>query len=54
MKRKTAIITLELVDESIEETDKKIAQELLNWFQEDAVSIPWVKNIKEITVRNAC
>ncbi|NWF86432.1 hypothetical protein HXY32_01230 [Candidatus Bathyarchaeota archaeon] len=53
MKRKTVIITFELVDESIEETDKRIAQELLNWFQEDAVSIPWVKNIKDITVKNA-
>lgn len=53
MKRKTVIITLELVDESIEETDKRIAQELLNWFQEDVVSIPWVKNIKDIAVKNA-
>jgi hypothetical protein len=50
MKKKKAIITFELVDESLEETDKKIAQELLDWLQEDNVLIPWVKTIKNITV----
>jgi hypothetical protein len=52
MKRKSAIITVELVDESIEETDEKIKQELLDWFREDATSIPWVKNVKDITVKD--
>jgi len=51
MRRKRAIITVELIDESIEETDEKIVQELLDWFQEDAISIPWVKDVKEITVK---
>jgi hypothetical protein len=52
MKRKTAIITIELVDESIEETNEKIKQELLDWFQEDSTSIPWVKNVKNITMKD--
>jgi hypothetical protein len=51
MKRKRAIITVELVDESIEETDEKIERELLDWFREDAISIPWVKDVKDITVK---
>jgi len=52
MKRKRATITVELVDESIEEPNKKIAQELLEWFHEDAVSIPWVRDVKDITVED--
>jgi len=52
VKRKSAIITVELVDESIEETNKKIEQELLDWLREDATSIPWVKNVKDITVKD--
>jgi len=52
MKRKKAVITVELVDESIEEADEKIARELLDWFREDVISIPWVKNVKDITVKD--
>ena len=52
MKRKRAIITVELVDESIEEADEKIERELLDWFREDAISIPWVKDVKDITERH--
>ena len=50
--KKNAIITVELVDESIVETDEKIEEEFLNWFQEDAISIPWVKAVKDITVKD--
>jgi len=52
MKKKRAIITLELVDESIEEENDKIKQELLKWLREDATFIPWVKNIKNVIVEN--
>ena len=52
MKRKRAIITVELVDESIGEADEKIERELLEWFREDAISIPWVKDVKDITVKD--
>jgi hypothetical protein len=50
MRKKKAIITFDLVDESIEETARKIEQELFDWFQENATSIPWVKSVKAITV----
>jgi hypothetical protein len=50
MKRKKATITVELVDESIKEADEKIVAELLKWFREDAIAIPWVKEVKNITV----
>ena len=52
MKRKKAIITVELVDESIAEADEKIAQELLDWFREETISIPWVKDVEDITVKD--
>ena len=53
MKRKKAIITFELVDESVEETDKRIEEELRNWLQEDAVTIPWVRDVKDVTMKSA-
>jgi hypothetical protein len=51
MKKKMAIIMFELIDESMEERNEKIVQELRNWFREDAVFIPWTKEIKGITVQ---
>ena len=52
MKRKKAVIIVELVDESSEEENSKIAQELLDWLREDSVSIPWVRNVEDVTVKN--
>jgi hypothetical protein len=52
MRRKKAIITVELVDESIGEKDEKIEHELLDWFRENASFIPWAKNVKNITVKD--
>jgi len=52
MKRKKAIITVELVGESVEESNEKIARELLDWFREDVISIPWVKDVKDIAVND--
>lgn len=51
MKKKIATITVELVDESILEEDGKIKQELFEWFTETTI-IPWVKNVKDITVKD--
>jgi hypothetical protein len=51
MKKKMAIILFELVDESMEERNEKIVQELQNWFCEDTVSIPWVKEVRGVTVK---
>lgn len=51
MKKKMAIVMFELVDESMEERNEKIVQELRKWFREDAVSIPWIKEIRDIIVK---
>jgi hypothetical protein len=49
---KKATIVLELVDESVEEKNEKIASDLLSWLREEAVFIPWVKNVKDITIED--
>lgn len=46
-----AIIVVELVDESIGESNEKIVQELYDWLRKDAISIPWVKDVRDITVK---
>jgi len=51
MKRKMAIITVELVDESIEDTNENIAKELIAWFREEPVMMPWVKQVRSVAVR---
>ena len=51
MNKKMVVIVFELVNESLEERNEKVVQELRNWFHEDAVSIPWVKGIRDITVK---
>lgn len=52
MKRELAIVKVELIDENITERNEKIVQELLSWFQEDIISIPWVKDVKDIAVKD--
>jgi len=51
IKRKLAVIVVELVDETVEERNDVIKQQLVEWFQEDAVSIPWVKELKSIVIQ---
>ncbi|MEM3641286.1 MAG: hypothetical protein QXQ94_05985 [Candidatus Bathyarchaeia archaeon] len=51
MKKKKAIITVELVAESAVEDNGRIVQELLDWFREDAIYIPWVKDVKDVVVK---
>jgi hypothetical protein len=51
LKRKKAVIIVELVDESAEVSNDDIAKDLMNWFREDAVSVPWVKDVKGVTVK---
>jgi hypothetical protein len=50
---KKAIITVELVDESLEHSNNAIAEELLRWFMEEALTAPWVKEIKKIVLQDA-
>jgi len=35
----------------LEERNEKTLQELRNWFYEEAVCIPWTKEIKDIIVK---
>jgi len=50
MSGKRAVIIAELVDESLQERREKIVQELLEWFR-DVVCVPWIKEVKDITVK---
>ena len=50
---KKAIITVELVDESLGNSNNAIAKELRKWFMEEALPPPWVKEIKKIVVQDA-
>ena len=50
MKRKKAVITVELVNESIAVSNSTIAEEMLTWFRDEAVPAPWVKEVKRVTV----
>lgn len=50
MGRMLAVITVELVDESVGEKVDAIKRELLEWFEEDCFFIPWVKRVKKIVV----
>jgi hypothetical protein len=51
MKRKMAVITVELVDESIEDTNENIAKELITWFREELLMMPWVRQVRTVAVR---
>jgi hypothetical protein len=48
---KMAIITVELVDESVEISNGAIREEMLKWFRDEAVPAPWVKEIKTVAVQ---
>jgi len=52
MSRRKAIITVELIDESIQEADETITSELFDWFSEDNNVIPWVKGVKQIVLKD--
>ncbi|MGB9854207.1 MAG: hypothetical protein ACPLRY_05310 [Candidatus Bathyarchaeales archaeon] len=51
MKGKIAVITIELLDESSENTDEEIRRELTRWFQEDAFLMPWAKEVRSIIIK---
>ncbi|MEM3752052.1 MAG: hypothetical protein QXM65_03720 [Candidatus Bathyarchaeia archaeon] len=52
MKVKRAVITVELVPESLSEDNKKIVSELVSWFREENALIPWIKSVKEVVVKD--
>jgi len=47
---KKAVITFELVDESKLEKNEKIADEILRWFREEVIFVPWTRNIIEVKI----
>jgi hypothetical protein len=47
---KVAVVTVELVDASIAESNDAIAEELVDWFKNEAVPAPWVKEVKKVVV----
>ena len=53
MMGKKAIITVELVDESVVSSNSAIEEELLRWFREEALPAPWVKEVKKIVVQES-
>jgi hypothetical protein len=52
MERKKAVMTVSLISESAEKKTSKITQELLDWLWGDTVSIPWVKDAEDMTVKD--
>jgi hypothetical protein len=47
---KVAVVTVELVGASVAESNDAIAEELLEWFKNQAVPVPWVKKVKKVVV----
>ncbi|MCW4002725.1 MAG: hypothetical protein NWE95_02290 [Candidatus Bathyarchaeota archaeon] len=50
---KKAVITVELVAESVTSSNRAIAEEMLQWFKDQAVPAPWIKEVKSIRVQDA-
>jgi hypothetical protein len=48
---KRAIITVDLVDESLMNPNGVIAEEILDWLRGEAVPAPWIKEIRKIDVQ---
>jgi len=53
MTRKKAVITAELVDESVANSNETISEDLLKWFQNETVPAPWVKAVKTVVVQRS-
>ncbi|MBT0159102.1 hypothetical protein G4O51_03870 [Candidatus Bathyarchaeota archaeon A05DMB-2] len=53
MSRKAAVITFELVDESVGSSNRVIADDLLKWFNEEALPAPWVKKVRVVSVQRS-
>ena len=51
--RKKAVIIVELVDASVASSNSAIAEEMLQWFKDQALPAPWVKEVKTVIVQNA-
>ncbi|MCX8176979.1 MAG: hypothetical protein N3F10_01595 [Candidatus Bathyarchaeota archaeon] len=48
---RTALVTIELLDESREISRDALKQELKRWFKENIQLIPWAKKLKDIKIK---
>ncbi|MBS7647395.1 hypothetical protein KEJ24_06135 [Candidatus Bathyarchaeota archaeon] len=53
MGRMLAVVTVELVDESVSEDMNKVQREILEWFEENCFLIPWIKRVKNVVVKES-
>jgi hypothetical protein len=51
MAKKKAVITFELINESLANSNEAIAEDLLKWFRDEAVPTPWVKDVKAVVIQ---
>jgi hypothetical protein len=49
---KMAVVTVELVDESVVVSNGAISEEMLKWFRDEVVPAPWVKEVKTVVVQD--
>ena len=50
---KKAVIVVSLVEESAEKTNEEIEKEILDELSSHPPAIPWLKKVKEVTVKDA-
>jgi hypothetical protein len=49
---KMAVVTVELVDESVVVSNGAISEEMFKWFRDEVVPAPWVKEVKTVVVQD--
>ena len=49
---KKAVIIVELVEESEGVPNSEVAEEMLQWFKEELMTVPWVKTVVGIEVKD--
>ncbi|MGA2767734.1 MAG: hypothetical protein ABSF24_05395 [Candidatus Bathyarchaeia archaeon] len=50
MKTKKAVIIIQLVEESAEKSNEEIEKEIFESLSKDLPSIPWLAEVKKVTV----
>ncbi|MEJ5327378.1 MAG: hypothetical protein WHU54_03910 [Candidatus Bathyarchaeia archaeon] len=50
MKKKKALVTVELIDESVMVSNSTIAEEIFAWLVAEVVPAPWVKEVKGVII----
>lgn len=50
VKKKKALVTVELIDESVMVSNSTIAEEIFAWLVAEVVPAPWVKEVKGVII----